>query len=50
MSLLKLSQAVSDEKRRPEWAEFKKRWVKREEESMKKRCNDLYDTDGTEVM
>ena len=40
---------ISDEKRRSEWAGFKEEWVKRERESIKKRCNDLYDTDDTEV-
>ena len=40
---------ISDEKKRPEWAEFKEEWIERERESVKKRCNSLYDIDGTEV-
>ena len=50
MPQLKLSQAVFSEKRRPKWAEFKREWVKRERESIKKRYNSLCDTDNTEVM
>ena len=41
---------ISDEKRRPEWAEIKEEWVERERESIKKRCNGLYSTDSTEVI
>ena len=37
MPQLRLSQAVFNEKRRPEWAEFKEEWVRRERESIKKR-------------
>ena len=50
MPQLRLSQVVSDEKRRPEWAGFKEEWVERERGSIKKRCNSLCNTDGTEVM
>ena len=50
MPQLRSSQIIFDEKRRPEWAEIKEEWVKRERESIKKRYNDLYDTDSTEVM
>ena len=50
MSQLRLSQAVSDEKRRPKWVEFKEEWIERERESIKKRYNDLCNTDSTEVI
>ena len=50
MSQSELSQIIFSEKRRPKWAEFKEEWVKRERESIKKRCNSLCDTDNTEVM
>ena len=50
MPQLRLSQVILNEKRKPEWAEFKEGWIKRERERVKKRCNDLYNTDSTEVM
>ena len=50
MPQLRLSQAVLSEKRKPEWAEIKEEWMRRKRESIKKRYNDLCDTDSTEVM
>ena len=49
MPQLRLSQIILNEKRRPKWIEFKEEWMRRERESIKKRYNDLCNTDDTEV-